>query len=187
MRRLSELEFRQQLVVIAVVAIFIILVFSLLIRPKISQLNQISASQEEEEQRFKALNTTLVRLKDIKKRAQKIKAEVERMGKLIPETPEVPSLILEIQDIANQADMEFQKIKPSPLVEKGEYAELPLEITVDGYFYDLVDFLYRMEKLSRAIKITKIQISEGKQKLPHLSTNLTVNAFVLTKGRRAKK
>lgn len=182
MRKLSELEFKQQIIVIAVVAVLILIIFTLLLKPKISQLSEISAIQEQEEQEFNALNATIIRLKSIKQRAPEIEARLAELGKSIPETAEVPSLLVDVQDIANQADIDFLSIKPSSLIEQDSYALLPFEITIDGYFYDLVDFLYRLEKLPRMLKVTKILINEGEAGLPNISVSITANAFVLSKG-----
>lgn len=182
MRKLSELEFKQQMMVIAVVAILILIIFTILLKPKISQLSEISAIQQQEEQKFDTLNATIIRLKSVKQRTQEIEARLAEIGKAIPETAEVPSLLVDLQDIANEADIDFLSIRPSSLTEQDGYAISPFEITINGYFYDLVDFLYRLEKLPRLLKVTKITISEGEAGLPNISVSITANAFVLSKG-----
>lgn len=163
------------LVVMIITASF----FFLLYKPKIQQLSQMMEKQTKEEQQIKNARLTLMRLRSAKKQSNEIEQRLTRIRQVLPEESDIPSIVLQIQDIANQAGIEFVSIKPGGVIPNNGYAEVPLEITIDGYFYDLVDFLYRLERMDRVIKVTKINIIEGTKKLPNIQTTITGSAFVI--------
>ncbi|MFH1736417.1 MAG: type 4a pilus biogenesis protein PilO [Actinomycetota bacterium] len=78
--------------------------------------------------------------------------------------------------------MNFMSIKPRAPVQKNDYQEVPLEIEINGYFFSLLDFVYRVEKLPRIINITAIDVQEGEAKLPNIKVVVQVKTFIMTPG-----
>jgi type IV pilus assembly protein PilO len=178
--KLSELDLKQQLMVMILIVLVTVAAFSfILFRPKLTQLTQLMNEEAQASQKIRATRLTLLRLQSAKKQASEINQRLARAKEILPAEGDIPSIILEIQDIANQAGIEFVSIKPGSLIPNDGYAELPLDIVIDGYFYDLVDFLYRLEKMKRATKVSKIRIVEGKKKLPNIQTTISGSVFVL--------
>lgn len=174
------MELKQQLILMLLVFLVTVAAFFfILFKPKIGQLAELAKREAEETQKIKSTRLTLMRLQSAKKQANEINQRLVRAKEILPTESDIPSIILEIQDIANQAGIEFVSIKPGTLVPNNGFAELPLEIVIDGYFYDLVDFLYRLEKMKRATKVTKIRIAEGSNKLPNIQVTISGSVFVL--------
>lgn len=178
--KLSELDLKQQLMVMVLIVVVTVAAFSFfLFRPRLSQLADLANQEAQVRQSIRATRLTLLRLQSAKKQAGEINQRLARTKEILPAEGDIPAIILEVQDIANQAGIEFVSIKPGPLVANDGYAELPLEIMIDGYFYDLVDFLYRFERMKRATKVAKIRIVEGKKKLPNIQITISASVFVL--------
>lgn len=186
--KILELDQKQLILLMALIVLVIaVSFFFLLYRPKMQQLSAIIDTQVKEEQQIKSARLTLVRLRSAKKQADETNQRLDRIKQVLPAESDIPSIILEIQDIANQAGIEFVSIKPGTIIPNDGYAEVPLEIVIDGYFYDLVDFLYRLEKMNRAVKVTKVSITEGKKKLPNIQTTIKGSAFVIAPAAPSSK
>jgi Tfp pilus assembly protein PilO len=91
-------------------------------------------------------------------------------------------LIIEIQELATEAGIDLTSIKPAVPVSAGEFSELKMEIQMAGYFFDSVDFLYRLENFPREIKVLAVAIAAGPKGLPQLSITMQANAFILVTG-----
>lgn len=182
MKRLSS---QVQILIGAGVIVLILLVFFFIAwRPQASRLSQLAQEKQQEEKKYKEAETTLARLKAAKKEAPEIEAKLVVLSKRMPEEPELPSLLVELQDVANKAGIDFVSIKPSAPVtketkDKKKYSEIPLSISLTGSFFDVVDYLYRLEKMPREIKIQTTGVATTLDAYPELAVELSGFTFVL--------
>ena len=73
-----------------------------------------------------------------------------KLNKLIPMDSQVPSMIVELQATANDAGLKFLKIVPvTPIAGTDGGTIVPIEINVQGEYFDVHDFLYRVENYAR--------------------------------------
>lgn len=159
--------------------------FFLLEKPRLDSIGSIQAQQNEALKTQADAKETLKRLQAAKKESAEIESKLIRLSKKMPEDPELASLIIEIQEVATEAGIDLVAIKPVAPVPAGEYSELKMEIDLNGYFFNTVDFLYRLENFPREIKIMSVTMSEGPSGLPQLTVSLQTNAFVLITGQVA--
>jgi type IV pilus assembly protein PilO len=145
---------REQIIVSAVVAVIVILaVAAFLVWPQVQQIGQlndeIKAAQSEVE-RGRAL---LDARKASKDRAAETDARWLRLANLMPEGPDLPSLIVELQDSAFAAGVQLVSVKPEAPTPGAEYYTIPIEVQVIGTWADSVDFLQRIMKLNRGVRV----------------------------------
>jgi Tfp pilus assembly protein PilO len=72
-------------------------------------------------------------------------ADIFRLVKAMPDTPDMPSLLVDLSRLARESGVNLQSVKPSaltPLVQG--YAVLPVTVTVAGTFASVNAFLARM-------------------------------------------
>jgi len=171
---------REQIMLIFVVAFLIVALFGIfVVMPKMNQISDLRNQQESENQKLESAKVTLDRLKALKKDSPRIEAEIAKLRVKMPENPELPSLLIEINNISIKAGIDFITISPGNLSEQEGYEEIPLQITITGRFFDLIDFLYRIRAHEREIKVTGLSISAGPDGLPHLSVAIKASTFVL--------
>lgn len=173
-----RLSLRNQIIVVFILSLLLIAGFSFFsYYPQFKKLKKIGDEKKKKEDEVDSAKATLKRLEDIKKDLPRIQAEVAEFNIKMPPAEDFPTLLKEIQRIAIEAGVNFSTLKTSALVSQPEYSELPLELTIDGYFRDLVDFLWRMRTLPREMKVTSVNIAEGENKLPHLKVTIKLSAF----------
>ncbi len=111
------------------------------------------------------------------------------LAKLVPESEELPSLLLEIQWLASEAGITFLSITPgSPSIAQG-FQVIPLELKFIGSFFDVNDFVYRAEQLAsgpgRLLSVQVLSLSLSSDTAgqtvaglsPKLSVTMTLNAY----------
>ena len=59
--------------------------------------------------------------------------------------------------------MEFLLFKPGKEVSKGFYAEIPVNIEVEGGYHNLAMFFDKVSKLSRIVNVSNIKIQKMKE------------------------
>jgi len=116
-------------------------------------------------------------------------ADLFRLRTAMPDAPDVPELVIELNAIADQSGIRFDSIQPGETVALSGYQALPVTVVIGGSFYDLSDFLNRLRNLvlvqdgrlfaqGRLITIDKIDLVEGENTFPDLKATLILNAYI---------
>ena len=68
-----------------------------------------------------------------------------RLSKMLPQNMGIPSLIVELTAATKASGMAFVGITPSDPVQGAPFSVQPLTVQLEGRYFDLEDFLYRLE------------------------------------------
>ena len=182
---------RSQRSVIALVVVglllFALLGYFILVRPQGATASELEAKIAATEEKL-AENRRLAL--EASQRAPAIRvADLFRLTTAMPDQPDMPGILLELNQIASDAGIRFQSITPQPAVELAGYQAIPVIVVFDGNFYSLSDFLYRLRTLvrvrrgelaatGRTYAVDSVEFSEGQKKFPHITATLTIDAFV---------
>ncbi len=103
---------------------------------------------------------------------------VEALSKL-PNEKEIPDLLESISDAVKEVGLNVFLFKPGKVRKKGFYAEVPVNMTVQGGYESLYEFSDRMAKLPRIVNIGSLNIKSPKKSFsPILETKLVVMTFM---------
>jgi hypothetical protein len=69
-----------------------------------------------------------------------------RLSKALPETTETPGVVVQLQRLADRANVELSSIKTNAYSDYGSIRGTEFEIRVTGRFFDVDDFLYRVHR-----------------------------------------
>ncbi|MFI5339962.1 MAG: type 4a pilus biogenesis protein PilO [Candidatus Methylomirabilales bacterium] len=77
----------------------------------------------------------------------------------LPEEKDIPKLLTQVNTLGLQSGLEFQLFRPAAPVKKGFYAEVPIDIRVEGEYHTLGAFLDRVSKLERIVNVADLRIN----------------------------
>jgi len=96
----------------------------------------------------------------------KLEAEIKALEKeleealvRLPEEKEIPKLLTQVNTLGQQNGLDFLLFKPGAPVKKGFYAEMPIDMRVEGQYHALGGFLDRVSKLERIVNVSDIKVS----------------------------
>ena len=107
-----------------------------------TQKDTLSAVQNETND----LRDTLDRMSATGKGESQRTAERLRLSKALPETTETPGVVVQLQRLADRANVELTSIKTNTYSDYGSIRGTEFEIRVTGRFFDVDDFLYRLHR-----------------------------------------
>ena len=111
-------------------------------------------------------------------RFEEVKKKISLVEERLPSNENLGSFLEQLTFASKEADVDFFRIKSGEVKDYQEYLELPIEIELKSNFFKLGDYLERLERLSRLIKINSIKIESEKQ--PYLlKTKLFASTFIL--------
>jgi Tfp pilus assembly protein PilO len=72
-------------------------------------------------------------------------ADVYKLVKAVPNTADIPDLLIELSQVTKDAGVEVQSLSPSAPAPGGN--TIPISLNVSGDFYTVTDLLYRLRNL----------------------------------------
>jgi hypothetical protein len=88
----------------------------------------------------------------------------------MPDDPQVADILVVLGRLAQNSSVQFDSIKPGEIVQLANYQAQPMEVIVEGNFYDLMEFMYELRHL-----VDVRQDTQGAAKLYATGRLFTVN------------
>lgn len=143
----------QILIAVAAIVVVVVVLIAVLLVPQYQQRAgldaQISSASSDLDQQ-KALVATR---EESKNRAAETDAHWLRLSNLVPEGPDLPSLIVELQDAAFASGVQIITVTPSTPSPSATFYTIPIDMDVVGTWADTVNFLQRLVKLNRGVRV----------------------------------
>jgi type IV pilus assembly protein PilO len=134
------------LAIVGLVIVAVIVWFFVLSPIRAESANVQQAIQQEHVKQV-AAEAKLSRATATRTEGKKNEARLLELAKMVPNNPEIPSLLLQIQNLANESGITFVAVTPGSAVQSGQYEIVPLQVQFTGTFFDLSDFVYRAEQM----------------------------------------
>jgi type IV pilus assembly protein PilO len=185
--KLTSLQ--KMIIVAALVVVAAVLVVAFVIMPQFTQLADLQTQKTAAEARASAATSVLENLRAAKGRAAATEAELLQVGTQMPDSPQLPSLIIELQDIANASGVKVTSIAPGQpvLAAGGQYTEVALSTQVTAEWDDLLDYLKRLDHSTRLLRVSNLTVNPpaesstatGTAASTALSVSMTMKAYVI--------
>ncbi|MGZ8763215.1 MAG: type 4a pilus biogenesis protein PilO [Acidimicrobiia bacterium] len=155
---------RNTILAVGAGALVVILIwFFAFYKPKgdeVSKTNDEVATAERQQQDLEA---TLARLQALDKERPQQQATLDKLNAAIPATPDLAEFIFEANTAAAESGVDWLSIAPTPPVASatGGPSEIVLNIQVQGGFFQVLDYLNRLENLKRLVVTDTVNLSAG--------------------------
>ena len=172
---------------VALIAILLVAAvgYFLMVRPK-----RAEASRLDEQIAEMQMKVSAAQLASRPQQVDAIKvADVFEVSKAMPDTDDMPGIILDLNSVAEASGIKFVSIQPSAPTPKTGYSAISIALTFEGNYFDLTDFLFRLRNLvtvrdgrlssaGRLFTLDTLSMKEGKEGFPNIDAGLTVSAYV---------
>lgn len=167
------------LILVLILAALMGLYWQVFYRPVLADIRAI-------EPELNQLKAELAAKREIVKEKARYLAELEQTReklyvalKQLPDKSEIPTLLENVSSLGTAAGLQFKLFKPMPEVQKNFYAEIPVDIQVEGKFRDIVTFFDSVSKMPRIVNIVNITMDKPK-KDPIGGTMVTTSCNAVT-------
>ena len=110
------------------------------------------------------------KLEPFKTQVSDLEARLRVLLRELPESREIPGLIRQISDLGIRTGLQINLIKPQPEQRKEFYAEIPIQVRVQGQYHAVGRFFDDLAHLTRLISVDGVQIEAASQETQCLAT-----------------
>lgn len=152
---------REPLIAGAIALLVALLAVFLLVLPKMGEVSETQDQLEAAEDQETSLAARLNSLQDAQAAAPETQQEIAALEAQVPTTADLPTLFRLIQSAADRAAVDFFSFTPgAPVADPtSRYSTIASQITVTGGYFALDEFLFSLETLQRAAKVTTLAIT----------------------------
>ncbi|MDP2992924.1 MAG: type 4a pilus biogenesis protein PilO [Deltaproteobacteria bacterium] len=163
-RIVIEVPFKQKILIYigilaALVAVFVVI----LIGPQFRKIGKLHGELEDTLAILDRVKHKAANLAQFKAELEVTKAQFQQALLLLPDKKEIPSLLTNISSLGNEAGLEFILFKPKEETPKDFYAEIPVEIIVEGPYHNVAVFFDKVSKLPRIVNISNVSMTDPKK------------------------
>jgi Tfp pilus assembly protein PilO len=119
-----------------------------------------------------------IKIKNNKNELILMKAKMNSMLTKIDDSQKVSPYIDEINSIADSAKISLASIKTQSLEKRENLLVQPLEIALEGNYFQLFEFIKSLERTKRTFVIKKTLIKPGEDKKPGLRATIALEIYL---------
>ena len=160
--------------------------------PKYQRLTELETEFQELETKLNKARKTARDLPKLRKELAQAEARFKTVQRALPEKEEIPSLLSSISQSGHDVGLAFLLFQPKAEVNRDFYAEIPVDVRVQGSYHSVALFFDRVAHLPRIVNIFDVtMVPEKAQKGPQsnlvTSCTATTYKFVDAPESKAKK
>jgi Tfp pilus assembly protein PilO len=147
-------------VILLIVAVWYLALYS----PKSADLSKAHDDLTSAQANQQTLKAQLSNLHGLEANRTKQQALLQKLSAAVPPTPDLATFILQANDIATQAGVSFLQVSPGlPSAGTGGPSQISLSMQLEGTFYQVYDYLNRLENMQRLVLIDSVNLSSKGQ------------------------
>ena len=170
------------IITIAAAVIVLVALVSFLVYPQFQRWTALNTQVQVATQEADAAKLQLQERQGFKDRAIETSAKWLRLENEVPENPDLPSLIIELQDTAFKYGVQVALVTPSlpsPDAAASGVTKIPVQVEVFGSWADTVDFLESLMRLDRGVRVTNISAARTTDQSVAARRNVPLHAYAL--------
>lgn len=129
-----------------------------------AQLERVRETEGTLKKDFETKQAKAVNLEAYRQQMTEMEESFGTMLRQLPSKTEVADLLVDVTQTGLASGLEFELFKPGNDIPKEFYAELPIQLTVNGTYHSFGEFVSGVAALPRIVTLHDIQISMANQK-----------------------
>lgn len=154
---------------------------ALFLSPRARQRSEVRKQVATARSQGEALRADLAQLGRLSADEKALESELVRLGHLIPAEPDLDGFIRTMDDVAAKSQVDWSSLVPAPPLPgpAGGPATIGLSIKVEGTFFQVLDYLNRLENLDRLVVVDSMELGAAGNTggAPKLSVSLRARTF----------
>jgi type IV pilus assembly protein PilO len=155
----------RNLIILGSLAIVLLIVgfYFLLLGPLLGRLEEADQEREDREAQLAQLEQEVAELEEVRRNSPEIERQLLELSKRIPTQPEIPTLSVQIEEIARESGVTQISLipgTPAPPPGGGDYTVQPITMSFEGTYEELQEFLALTDDLARLVTVNGITYEE---------------------------
>jgi len=137
--------------------------FMLFYQDKNAQLVELRGQELELQRKLSEVRSVAANIAAFETEIAELEVKLKTALRQLPNDKELEVLLTDISNLGKTAGIEIKSFKRNEEIIHDFYAEVPIEIEIEGEFHDIAQFFDLMSKLPRIVNMGALSISIAKE------------------------
>ena len=160
------------LILLVIISIFYVVAVSYMG----SQIEGVAQKINEAQTKLSETRAIAATKEGLLKDLQEVRKRIASFEGRLPTEKEVPKLLNQFQQIAEQSGVKYRSITAEPIQQQSLFIRIPFKVQVDGAYPEMGEFLRSLEFGDRFIKVEKVEI--GPEKNGRSEAKFTISTYM---------
>jgi len=162
---------------------FVYVNYTYVYQPRMQKIEQLDRDIEITAKKIVEGKKIAARLGLLKEEYKALLEKLEFLEVMLPKEKEIPDLLVMIQDTLTEFNVDFSTFTPQNISwEKDRiYGKMPMTMNLTASYFDLIEYLDRIENLPRIIDVKTLRLSKAGKEAEKLNISINMFAYVLRK------
>src|SRR5918999_4492568 len=141
------------------IVIVVIGFYFLLLSPLLRSLNEQAQARKDKQAQLEEVQQQVNELEEVRRNSPEIERQLLELSKRVPTQPEIPTFVVQIEEIADAAGVTQLSIEPGavePAPGGGDFSVIPVTMSFTGTYEQMQDFLLRTRNLARLVTVRSV-------------------------------
>ena len=141
------------------IVLLIIIYYFLLLSPLLQRLGEQAQARESKQAQLEQVQQDVNELEEVRQNSPDIERQLLELSKRIPAQPQIPTLVVQVQEIADASGVTQLSVDPEPSLAPeggGDYRVVPVTMQFRATYDQMQDFLLRTRNLARLVTVTDV-------------------------------
>jgi type IV pilus assembly protein PilO len=146
------------------IVLLIIIYYFLLLSPLLQRLDEQAQARESKQAQLEQVQQQVNELEEVRRQSPDIERQLLELSKRIPAQPQIPTFVVQVQEIALESGVTQLSVDPEPSTSPeggGDYRAVPVTMRFNGTYDEMQDILLRTRNLARLVTVTNIDYSRA--------------------------
>jgi type IV pilus assembly protein PilO len=165
--------------ILAVLALLVASVyFGLVYRDASHKLDRLHAQELELQRKLSEVRSIAANIAAFEEEIANLELKLQKVLRQLPNDKEIEVLLTDVSNLGKTAGIEIKSFKRREEVVHDFYAEVPLDIEIEGQYHNIATFFDMLANLPRIVNVGSLDIKVGKDTMD--STILKVTGTATT-------
>ena len=160
---------------IVLIALPLVIFYFIFLAPTQEQIVKLKTQKAELSVKVSKAQEAANNLQQHKDDLAKAQDLFEKISVVLPKEREISALLTSISDLGKAAGLDFISFKPNTEIAKDFYAEIPINIIIEGPYHNMGSFLYQVSQLERIVTVDNIKMGSPKEEAGEMILNSSCN------------
>ncbi len=158
----------RNLLILGALVILVLLIgfYFLLLGPLRSDYAQRVEEKNNKQSQLNQLQQQVSNLEEVRRNSPDTERQLLELAKRIPEQPEIPTLLVQIEEVSRAANVTQLSILPgTPEAPPGggDFQRIPITMSFEGTYAQMEDWLRRVRNLARLVTVNEVTYEPAQQ------------------------
>jgi type IV pilus assembly protein PilO len=141
------------------IVVVVIGFYFFLLSPLLQSLNEQAQARDDKQAQLEQVQQEVNELEEVRRNSPEIQRQLLELSKRVPTQPQIPTLVVQVQEIADASGVTQLSVDPEPPTAPaggGDYQVVPVTMLFNGTYDQMQDFLLRTRNLTRLVTVTNL-------------------------------